>query len=93
VPANEPVLELRRLKCEEVYLHADDTVAEARAGIAGWITSCNVERITRRSASEPLAKFSATGRRLWIRSTSLPACPHLQRFNNSSYSIQQGKTG
>jgi putative transposase len=34
----------RSLKYEEVYLHAYDTVAEARAGIAGWITFYNVER-------------------------------------------------
>jgi putative transposase len=34
----------RSLKYEEVYLHAYDSVAEARAAIGGWITFYNDER-------------------------------------------------
>ncbi len=34
----------RSLKYEEVYLHAYETVGEAKAGIGSWINFCNVSR-------------------------------------------------
>ena len=34
----------RSLKCEEVYLHAYETIAEARAGIGAWMRFYNDER-------------------------------------------------
>ncbi len=53
----------RSLKYEEVYLHAYETVAAARAGIGGWLRFYNEERLHRAlDYRTPSAVFAAARR-------------------------------
>jgi putative transposase len=71
----------RSLKYEEVYLHAYDTVAEARAGIAGWITFYNVERLHQALGYRTPAEVFAGGAQpvdLMDNPPGLPTSPQAQ---------------
>jgi putative transposase len=73
----------RSLKYEEVYLHAYDNVAEARAGIAEWISFYNDERphqaLGYRTPAEVFGDRSQQPVDMMDKPTGLPTSPQAQQ--------------
>ena len=71
----------RSLKYEEVYLHAYDTPAEARAGIGAWLRFYNEERLHQALGYRtPMAVHAVVGRPVDMMDNSgeLPTSPQAQ---------------
>jgi putative transposase len=71
----------RSLKYEEVYLHAYETVAAARAGIGAWLRFYNEERLHQALGYRtPMTVHAATARPVDMmdNADALPTSPHAQ---------------
>jgi len=86
----------RSLKYEEVYLKAYDSVAEARAGIGGWLAFYNTERLHQAlDYRTPAEVFGADGPWICGRSATRSGCasPMFPADTDQTAMLSQGNMG